>query len=171
MRATRLGLVVILAAVVVATPAAAHGAGSAVIYANGSFRFTPVGSPNYTFHAYLSSLGLPIGPGDTLRFSWMSNGGSGPPVYFEIHSHPLDIGYVQYYNRTADVDNDSWAVPGSDAYMVYWVNEHPVNLTVTYAFALLPPPLPLWPFAAVGALVGATIVGLWILSRRSGKHE
>lgn len=166
MRALLVGLSVAVAMTLVATPASAHGAGAGTIYANGTIALTPDGTLNFSFHAYLSSLGLPIGPGDTLKFAWSSNAGRGPSVYFEIHSHPASTGYIRFYNITAKQDNDTWAVPGSDAYMVYWENDNSVRVNVTYAFGLVPPPIDFLPFAVLAIAVGAAVILLWKLSGR-----
>jgi len=88
---------------------------------NGKFVLTPAGTSNYTFHAYLSTLGLPIGPGDVLVWSWTANAAAGPPIAFDIHSHIG--GYAEYYNTTADRANNSWNVPGSSDYAVQYEPE------------------------------------------------
>src|SRR5436309_14026697 len=58
---------------------APHGPGSSIVSTNGKFVLTPGGTANATFHAYLSTLGLPIGPGDVLVWSWSANAAMGPP--------------------------------------------------------------------------------------------
>ena len=147
------------------TPAAsAHGAGligSGVINSAGSFLLVASGHPNDTFHAFLSSLALPIGAGDTLQFSWSANNFSGPAVLFEIHAHPASAGYVRFYNSTASFDSGSWPVPGSDTYMVYWVNPNNVSVQVSYRFTLFPPP----PYVPLVALVVAVGVAIWFIRR------
>ena len=75
---------------------------------------TPDDTSNASFHAYLSTLGLPIGPGDILIWSWSANGAMGPPIGFDIHSHVG--GSIEYVNVTADRANNSWNVPGSSDY-------------------------------------------------------
>jgi len=123
--------------------AAAHGPGSGIVSTSGKFVLTPEGTSNYTFHAYLSTLGLPIGPGDVLVWSWSANSASGPPIEFDIHSHIG--GYLEYFNTTADRANNSWNVPGSSDYAVQWTNPNTLSENVTYAFQLIPPPLDVWP--------------------------
>jgi hypothetical protein len=155
-------LALLLGASALAPPASAHAAGSGIVTQNGSFVLLPHApntTTNNTFHAYISTLGLPIGPGDVLVWAWSANGAEGPPIYFEIHRHVPN--YTVYLEVTADRANDSWNVPGADPYMVYWVNLNAVSENVTYSFQLIPPPLNLWPLylllvaplAMIGALV------------------
>lgn len=146
------------------TPAAhADGPGAPAINSAGSFLLAVSGHLNDTFHAFLSSLALSIGPGDTLQFSWSANNASGPAVLFEIHAHPASSGYVRFYNSTASFDSGSWPVPGSDTYMVYWKNPNNVSVRVSYRFTLFSPPDYL-PFVAFGVSVGAAV---WFIRRRA----
>jgi len=71
---------------------------------------------------------------------------------------------------TASREKDSWAVPGSDAYMVRWENHHPSEVNVTYAFQLIPPPPDLWPLALLG-VVAAGSISAWFLGRRSANRS
>lgn len=172
MRRIGLGLVLLLCGSVLAPLAAAHAPGSGTVSTSGSFVLTPGYTLNSSFHAYLSTLGLPIGPGDVLVWSWSANAARGPPIYFEIHAHPGSVGYVQYYNITADKANNSWSVPGSDAYMVLWTNPNTVTENVTYTFQLIPPPLELWPLylllVAPLVMVGALV---WYARRRQKRSK
>src|SRR6266550_855878 len=79
-----LGLLLLLA-----TPAAsAHAAGSPPITQSGVIELAPVtNQTGSAYHANITNLGIPPGPGDTLRFSWSANAGDGPAIHFEIHSH------------------------------------------------------------------------------------
>jgi hypothetical protein len=124
--------------------ASAHAAGSATITAKGSFLLTPTGTQNSTLHAYISSMGLPIGPGDTLAVVWYANAGNGPAIHFEIHDHDPPTGYVLFYSVNESYDAYNWSVPGSSAYMVYWVNPSSQNVTVAYVFSLIAPPASPW---------------------------
>src|SRR5437667_7314041 len=138
----------------------AHGPGSSIVSANGKFVLTPQDMVNASFHAYLSTLGRPIGPGDVLVWSWTANSAMGPPIAFDIHSHVG--GYLEYLNVTGDRANNSSSVPGSSDYAVQWTNPNPQSENVTYAFQLVPPSLDLWPLylllvappLMIGALVG-----------------
>jgi len=150
-----LAVLVLSIAMSLTPPASAHTSGT--ITRQGSFSLTPAGTANETFHALLSTLGFPIGPGDTLRFSWFVNGGGGPPVYFEIHAHPQTSGYVRYYSVTAATDTDSWSIPGSDAYMVLWANTHNSTIAVSYAIDLIPP-LDLTPLIIIPVVVGIVLI-------------
>ncbi len=92
---TRLGLlavVLLTSAFAIAPSIAGDGTGSGISNAYGYYRLTPAGTYNYSLHAYLADLGLPVARGDTLIYSWLANNGSGPPIYFEIHAHPITEG-------------------------------------------------------------------------------
>ena len=149
---------------------APHGPGSSIVSTNGKFVLTPGGTANATFHAYLSTLGLPIGPGDVLVWSWSANAAMGPPIAFDIHSHVG--GYLEYLNVTGDRVNNSWSVPGSSDYAVQWTNPNPQSENVTYAFQLVPPPLDLWPLylllVAPLAMIGALI---WYSRRKKRRSH
>lgn len=142
----RAALVWIVVAVLLASSSAAsaHAAGSATITAKGSFVLTRTGTQNSTLHAYIANMGLPIGPGDTLALIWYSNAGDGPPIHFEIHDHDPPTGYVLFYSVNGSFDAYNWSVPGSSAYMVYWVNPNSQNVTVAYVFNLIAPPASPW---------------------------
>ena len=64
---------------------------------------------------------------------------------------------MEYVNVTADRANNSWNVPGSSDYMVYWTNPNPESENVTYAFQLIP--------ASGGALAALPV------ARRSARHD
>ena len=140
------------------------------MYLNGSFVLHANYTSNNTFHAFISSLGLPIGTGDVLVWAWSANAAKGPPIYFEIHRHVPN--YTVYVEVTADRANNSWRVPGPDAYMVYWVNPNGVSENVTYSFQLVPPPLDLWPLylllVAPLLMVGTLI---WYSRRKKRKSQ
>src|SRR5256885_12577808 len=94
--ALALGLALSLVAPIVS----AHSPGSPPITASGSFLLGEAHGTNSSFHAYISTLGIPPGPGDTLRFSWSANGGGGPPLSFHLHPPPAN-------STDAAVDNSS----------------------------------------------------------------
>src|SRR5256886_17380076 len=75
-----------LALSLVAPIASAHSPGSPPITASGSFLLGEAHGTNSSFHAYIATLGIPPGPGDTLRFSWSANGGAGTPLLIFIHT-------------------------------------------------------------------------------------
>src|SRR5437879_13406474 len=143
----RLGVVIALGlALCPAAPTVgAHSPGSPPITASGSCRRGRAHGTNSSFHAYISTFGIPPGPGDTLRFSWSANGGTGPPISFNIHSHPANstntsLNYsTTYYNAIADRVDDSWVVGGSGPYMIFWHNPNTVSAPVPYSFLLLTP--------------------------------
>jgi hypothetical protein len=150
--------------------AAAHGSGSQAIGARGSFLLTPAGTSNNTLHVYLTDFGLPIDQGDTLRFSWASENGSGPPIYFELHSHP-QTAFVILYQQEAPRDNGTWTVPKTEPYMVFWLNRNNVSVNVTYSFTLFPPPPSLALLILFFALSSApftliAIAAVWWFARR-----
>src|SRR5438309_11560164 len=103
----------------VASTASAHAPGSPPISASGSFVLGKASGNNSSFHAYISTLGIPPGPGDTLRFSWSANSGVGPAIDFNIHSHPanstnISLNYATtYYNAQADRVADACGVAGT----------------------------------------------------------
>src|SRR5438552_2415032 len=135
-----LGLLLLLA-----TPAvSAHAAGSPPITQNGVIELAPVANQTGSaYHANITNLGIPPGPGDTLRFSWSANAGDGPAIHFEIHSHSGPNNYTEYYSIPLAVrDDDSWTVPAADTYMVLWSNPSTKFVNVTYNFTLLGPPPP-----------------------------
>jgi hypothetical protein len=162
--ASVLGAIAVLLLLVSMTPvtrgASAHGPGSGTVTSSASFVLTEAGSPNGTdvYHDYLASINLPIGPGDTLRFAWRA-GDAAPPVRFELHAHPSTGGFEVDYNTTAVAVDDSWVVPDTDGFMVYWQNPNSVNVTVSYTFQLLPPSDPtLYLLGIVLAVAGIVVV-------------
>ena len=168
----RIGVLVALclaAATLAAPGVAANGGGSGILTGQGSFVLTPTGSLNYTLHAYLFDMGFPVRLGDTLVYSWSANNGSGPAVYFEIHGHPPGR-YDVFYNTTASSVSGAWTAQVEEPYMVFWRNDQPVRVNVTYAFNLVqgqsdPWPLYLAPLAI--ALVAAAGVFLTLRERRT----
>src|SRR5437867_13088483 len=83
----RIGVLVALSLATMATAspmAAAEGGGSGILTGQGSFVLTPLGTNNYSLHAYLAEMGFPVRAGDTLVYWWSVNNGCGPQVYFEI---------------------------------------------------------------------------------------
>jgi len=144
-----------LAAATLASPGvAADGVGSGVLTGQGSFVLTPNGSSNYTLHAYLSDMGFPVLVGDTLVYSWNVDNASRPPVYFEIHGHPPGSYHV-FYNTTANSVSGTWTARIQEPYMVFWRNDHPVRVNVTYAFNLVQGQSDAWPLYLAPVAVGA----------------
>jgi hypothetical protein len=148
---------------------AGDGTGSGITNSAGSYLLTPAG----TLHAYLADLGLPMGKADTLIYSWRANNGSGPPVYFEIHAHPVTGGYFAYANTTAaSVNSSTWTAPHPDRYMVYWVNlNNRTSVYLTYSFLLIfaqPDQWALYVIPLGAAAVGAVAVVTHVLARRRG---
>jgi len=166
--AIALGLALCLAAPTVG----AHSPGSPPITASGSFVLGRAHGTNSSFHAYISTLGIPPGPGDTLRFSWSANGGTGPPISFNIHSHLANstntsLNYsTTYYNAIADRVDDSWVVGGSGPYMIFWDNPNNVSETVSYSFVLLPPSPDLTVFVVFPVILAVIVLLLWVARRR-----
>lgn len=173
---------VLLACVLMMPVVGAHGAGSQAVGARDSFLLSPAGTSNDSLHAYLSDFGLPIDAGDTLRFSWESENGSGPPIHFEIHSHALTESCVLpdrprgiCYQRNASEDLGTWTVPRTEPYMVYWLNPNPVSVNLSYALTLFPPP-PSLAFVILLALLGSApltlvaIAVIWWLARRKRRQ-
>lgn len=167
-------MVVLLVTMTMPT-AGGHGAGSQAVGARGTFLLTPYRTPNDTYHHFLSDFGLPIDAGDTLRFSWQSENGSGPAIYFEIHAHPQTEGYVLHYRQTASRDNGTWTVPRTEPYMAYWFNPNPMSVNLTYALTLFPPE-PTLGLVILLALLGSgpltlvAIAAIWWYGRRRRRH-
>jgi len=152
-----------------ATPAAsAHAAGSPPITQNGVIELAPVANQTGSaYHANITNLGIPPGPGDTLRFSWSANAGDGPAIHFEIHSHSGPNNYTEYYSIPLAVrDDDSWTVPAADTYMVLWSNPSTKFVNVTYNFTLLAPPPDLTVFVVFPVILGVIVLLLWVARRR-----
>src|SRR5437870_8373684 len=170
----RLGVAIALGlALCLAAPrVSAHSPGSPPITASGSFVLGRASGNNASFHAYISTLGIPPGPGDTLRFSWSANSGIGPAISFNIHSHlanstntSLTYG-TTYYQAVADRIDDSWVVTGSGPYMVFWDNPNTVTENVSYSFVLLPPSPDLTVFIVFPVILAVVVLLLWVARRR-----
>jgi hypothetical protein len=159
--------------VLLAVPTAnAHAPGSPPITANGSFVLGKVSGNNSSYHAYIAALGIPPGPGDTLKFSWSANSGIGPAIAFNIHSHPANstnnsMAYATtYYNAVADRVDDQWVVAGTGPYMVFWDNPNDVKESVSYSFVLLPPSPDLTVFVVFPVILAVVVLLLWVARRR-----
>ena len=161
--AIALGFAVLLSVPIVS----AHAAGSPPITSSGTIELYPVNENNSTYHANITNLGIPPGPGDTLRFSWSANAGLGPKIHFDIHSHSGPSNYTEYYSIVLAVrDDDSWVVPRADVYMVLWENPNPAFVNVTYNFQLLAPSPDLTVFIAFPVILGVVVFLLWVARRR-----
>jgi hypothetical protein len=143
--------------------ASAHAPGSAPITQSGSFELGPDGQANATFHVFLVDLGIPPDQGDTLQVSWSANTGLGPAIAFDIHAHRNATEAVLYETSAIRVD-DSWVVPGSEAYMVRWINPNPERVNVTYRLQLIAQ-ADLSALLVIPVIVGV-IVLLFVVSRR-----
>src|SRR5438876_12115028 len=88
----RLGVVIALGLplCLAASTVSAHSPGSPPITASGSFVLGRASGNNASSHAYISTLGIPPAPGDTLRASWPATGGVGPAIDLHIDSRPAD---------------------------------------------------------------------------------
>src|SRR5213592_3027150 len=160
----RLGVVIALglALCLAASTVSAHSPGSPPITASGSFVLGRASGNNASFHAYISTLG----------FSWSANGGVGPAIDFNIHSHPanstnISLNYAtMYYDARADRVDDSWVVAGTGPYMVFWDNPNNVSETVAYSFVLLPPSPDLTVFVVFPVILAVIVLLLWAARRR-----
>lgn len=175
----RTGLILVLLLVLVSATArivAPDGTGSGISNARGYFLMSPAGTLKDYLHAYLSDLGLPVSVGDTLLFTWRSNNGSGPALYFEIHAHPSVAEYIAYYNTTSSgVENRTWTAPLQYPYMIYWKNlNSTATVNLSYSFVLVLGQPNYWPLyiAPIGmAAVGAAGVAVVVLARRKGSRR
>ncbi len=127
---------------------------------SGTFTLKAEGAKNATgqaadeFHAYFSEMGFPIGTGDTFEIDWAVNNGSGPEVYFEIHTH--EHGWTRYYATNGSKLNLTWTVPrANDTFMIYWVNHWPYSVNVTYNIVDKAPPPDVTPLLILPIVVGA----------------
>jgi hypothetical protein len=171
-----LAIVLFISAFAVAPIVGADGTGSGISNATGYYLLRPAGTINYTLHAYLADLGLPVSRGDTLIYSWRANNGSGPPIYFEIHAHPITGGYFAFYNTTADsVTNRTWTAPRTDRFMVLWQNpSNRTTVNLTYSFVLILAPSDYWPLYIAPLLIAAIAavsVAAHVLARRKQPPE
>ena len=171
----RIGLVWLLWLVIasaVAPSVAGDGTGSGISNARGYYLLTPAGTNNYSLHAYLADLGIPVARGDTLIYSWLANNRSGPAIYFEIHAHPVTGGYFAFYNTTAtSVSNGTWTAPQTDRYMVYWKNpSNRTTVNLTYSFILLLAQSDFWPLyiapLAVAAVATVSVLAHFLAKRK-----
>src|SRR5438445_8330859 len=126
-------LAFLLTCITLVPAASAHGAGGPTT-AKGTFVLGKVGSPTAIADQFRSGLGLTVTSGDVFQFSWESDAGVGPPVYFEIHRHIPT--YVVYHNSTTNRDNGTWSVPGTDPSMVVWKNPNNESKLVAYSFVV-----------------------------------
>src|SRR5207302_10610035 len=165
----RLGVVIALGLplCLAASTVSAHSPGSPPITASGSFVLGRASGNNASFHAYISTLGIPPGPGDTLRFSWSANGGVGPAIDFNIHSHPanstnISLNYAtMYYDARADRVDDSWVVAGTGPYMVFWDNPNNLPETVSESLYALPPSHDLAVLVGFPFVLAVILLALW----------
>src|SRR2546427_4877772 len=130
---TALVMIALVALVGFLPAASAHGAGGPTTK-SGTFVLGKAGSATALADQFLSGFGLAVSSGDVFQFTWESDAGAGPPIYFEIHRHVPT--YVVYYNSTTSRDNGTWTVPGSDPYMVFWQNPNNQSKLVAYSFVV-----------------------------------
>ena len=136
--AAKSAVLFVAAALILAPGAAAHTIGSGALTSRGSFELPPLGTPRNLFHAFLSTLGVPIRAGDTLDFDWFANNGSGPAVLFDLHSHVG--GHVKFYETEGASDHGTWLVPrNDDTIMALWENPSAERVNVSYAFEVRRP--------------------------------
>src|SRR5207245_10142403 len=99
-RTALVGVLWLIASCAVVPTVVGDGTGSGISSAAGSYLLTPVGTNNYTLHAYLADLGMPIYRGDTLFYYLQANSGSGPHVFFEFMSHHISCRYYMHYKSS-----------------------------------------------------------------------
>lgn len=156
---------VTLVLVFVPAGAHAHAGGSGPIAVAGSFVLDGAPSLGDAFHAFLSDMGIPGHGGETLRYFWSANNGSGPEVYFEIHDHAPPAGFRIYYSTTDVTESGEWAIPGSEDYMVFWQNQDTEPLEVQYSFSLLGAPPDYTGTIITLVAVGGFFAVLWFIWR------
>ncbi|MFQ5909068.1 MAG: hypothetical protein ACE5JE_09665 [Thermoplasmata archaeon] len=148
--------------------AQAHAGEGGPLGVEDSFVLTAQGTVSDSFHTFLADMGIPGHEGETLRYFWSVNGGSGPAVYFEIHEH---MPFLSHYSTTAPMENGEWIFPGSADYMVLWRNLADEEVEIQYTFSLLgagaPPDYTFIIIALVAA--GAVFAVLWFVWRGRGE--
>jgi len=151
-------------------PANAHTPGAEPVVREGTI-LLGVGPPDNEFHVTFEQMGFPIGAGDTFEIGWAVNGGAGPEVNFEIHTH--EKGWTRYYNATARALSVTWVVPRANgSFMVDWVNPWPVPVNVTYRFVDMAPPPDLTPLVVLPIAVGAAFGWfLWLRAAPDGGRQ
>ena len=172
MRTALCVLMIVMLSCAVAEPAAAHTPGAPPVGNAGSIILTPAGTANSSLHDFLSAFKLPISVGDTLQFEWSVNGGGGPWIQFEIHSHGGVKGYELYYNRTAASDSDTFVIPQDTSLMVWFNNPWNLTLNVTYSFVLFAPPPDVSPYILLMAItIGAAVGWMWWVRAGEGAAQ
>ncbi len=170
MRSPLLSLAMVALVLTLLPPSAqAHSGEGEPIGVTGSFVLTAQDTIGDSFHTFLSDMGIPGHEGETLRYFWSANNGSGPAVYFEIHEHiPPDV-FEMHYSSTTPTENGEWAIPGSGDYMVLWQNLEDQHVEVQYSFSLLgaPPDYTVTIIALIAA--GGFFAALWLIWRGKGK--
>ncbi|MFQ6013543.1 MAG: hypothetical protein ACE5LS_07870 [Thermoplasmata archaeon] len=151
--------------------AQAHASGSGTIAVAGDFILTPAGTLTDSFHAFLSDMGLPAHAGDTLRYWWSVNNGSGGAVYFEIHDHAPPAGYRIHYSYTGLTETGEWPVPGAEDYMIFWQNPDADPIYVAYSFSLLAGAVDYTPTIITVLAIGGFFGALWFLWRGKGEDR
>ena len=139
-----------------------HGLG----YATGFVLLGAQGSGSNAQVLPFGGAGLTVREGDSVQYSWSANGGSGPAVYFEIHSHTRA---TVFYNATGSTGSGTWRVPGSDSYGALWRNPNSVAVNVTYSFEGIPAPQDL-AYLIVFGIFGILAIGVGVAIRRTLKE-
>ncbi len=163
-RTARPGVIVALL-LLIASPGLAAG-DSAGTHLSGSFVMGPHNTATDFRDEFFSSLGLSLHPGDLLHYNWTANGGSGPALYFEIHTHVPQ--YTVFRNGSATLQSGFWEIPGTDPYMIFWRNLNNVSENVTYTYDVTPASTN-WlvlGFVVLGGGVAVTIVAIVAIRRR-----
>jgi hypothetical protein len=171
MRADRLLALALSAALLTLPTASAHTPGAPPVATSGNLLLQPSGEANSTIHILLTNFSLPISARDTLLANWSANGGAGPKIYFEIHSHGGLSAFKIYFNTTALFVNTTWVVPDTTENLTYWVlfeNPTIAPVNITYRFVLSAPPPDFGPLFFLFPAVAGVAFG-WFLYIRAGK--
>ncbi len=167
------GAVAILAIAIAAAgalPASAQGHDHGPTSARGAFDLDPFGNPNATRYVFFEAAGLVLGPGDTVRYSWSVNNGTGPGVNFTVFTH-VGGQHTVLFGATGPRGDGSWQVPSSDPYGAGWANPNPVRVNVSYAFDALPASRDLLILSILGVISVLGIAAVWVFYRAVREGE
>ncbi len=139
MRSRSFAALLLACLLAVAGGASAHTPGAPPVAHNGTYELAPYLQVNYSLHLFFNDLGFPMSAGDTLAIDWKVNGGLGPSIDFEIHTH--ENGSTSYYGpvRLSSL-NTTWKVPNSALFMFNFTNPTAYPLNLSFEFVLFAPP-------------------------------
>ena len=145
----------------------AHGTGPTT--ASGTIPLGPVGGGADQATVSLSLIGISVSSGDSLRYSWAVDNGSGPAIRFQVFAHSATL-HVVYVNTSGARDAGTWQVPGADPYYASWTNPANRAVNVTYVFNGIPTQDATL-IVIVGVLLMLAVLGYVAVTVRGIKRE